>query len=95
MRHSSIGTGPQGVLAMRRLIYAFVSAGPAALTAILAKLGVEGVSSNLATAVRTVVITAFAWTIVLAAALLGESIGWRLSLGVPLMTIGAILTIGA
>ena len=133
--------------------YAFISAGAAALTAILAKIGIEGVPSNLATAVRTVVITLFAWaiviatgerhalthvsrrsmwflllsgvatgiswlayfralqlapasrvspidklslplTIVLAAALLGESISWRLGIGVALMTIGAILTIG-
>jgi uncharacterized membrane protein len=59
------------------------------------EVGVEGVPSNLATAVRTVVITVFAWTIVLAAAFLGESVGWRLSLGVALMTIGAVLTIGA
>jgi len=136
------------------LAYAFVSAGAAALTAILAKIGVEGVPSNLATAIRTVVITGFAWaivtatgehhalanisrrslwflvlsavatgvswlayfralqlapasrvspidklslplTIVLAAVFLGESVGWRLGLGVTLMTIGAILTIGA
>jgi bacterial/archaeal transporter family protein len=41
-----------------------VSAGAAALTAILAKVGVEGVPSTLATAIRTVVITFFAWTIV-------------------------------
>ena len=33
-------------------------------------------------------------TIVLAALFLGESVGWRLGLGVALMTIGAILTIG-
>lgn len=135
------------------LAYAFVSAGAAALTAILAKVGVEGVPSNLATAIRTVVITGFAWaivtatgerhglanisrrslgflllsgvatgvswlayfralqlapasrvspidklslplTIVLAALFLGESVGWRLGLGVALMTVGAILTIG-
>jgi transporter family protein len=132
--------------------YAFVSAGAAALTAILAKVGVEGVPSNLATAIRTVVITAFAWgiviasgehhgltnisrrsvwflvlsgiatgvswlayfralqigpasrvspidklslplTIVLAAVFLNESVGWRLGIGVALMTIGAIVTI--
>jgi transporter family protein len=48
------------------LIFAFVSAGAAALTAILAKVGVEGVPSNLATAIRTVVITGFAWAIVAA-----------------------------
>jgi transporter family protein len=46
------------------LVYAFVSAGAAALTAILAKVGVEGVPPNLATAIRTVVIVVFAWGIV-------------------------------
>src|SRR5436853_3285751 len=46
------------------LAFAFVSAGAAALTAILAKVGIEGVPSNLATAIRTVIITAFAWAIV-------------------------------
>ena len=135
------------------LAFAFVSAGAAALTAILAKIGIEGVPSNLATAIRTVVITAFAWaivagtgehralgtisrrslvflvlsgvatgiswlayfralqmapasrvtpidklslplTIVLAAAFLGESVSWKLGLGVALMTVGALLTIG-
>jgi transporter family protein len=135
------------------LVYAFVSAGAAALTAILAKIGVEGVPSNLATAIRTVVIVVFAWgiaaaggehhalaqvsrrslwflvlsglatgvswlayfralqlapasrvspidklslplTVVLAAIFLGESVGWRLGVGVGLMTAGAILTIG-
>jgi len=137
---------------MSWLGYAFVSAVAAALTAILAKVGVEGVPSNLATAIRTIVITAFAWgivvatgerhamagvsrrslvflllsgvatgvswlayfralqlapasqvspidklslplTIVLAGALLGEAISWRLGVGVALMTVGAILTI--
>ena len=34
------------------------------LTAILAKLGVEGVPSTLATAIRTVVVTGFAWAMV-------------------------------
>ena len=135
------------------LTFAFVSAGAAALTAILAKVGVEGVPSNLATAIRTVVITGFAWaivaatgehralasisrrsllflvlsavatgvswlayfralqlapasrvspidklslplTIVLAAMFLRESVSWQLGIGVALMTIGAILTIG-
>src|SRR5471032_879035 len=46
------------------LSYAFMSAGAAALTAILAKRGVEGVPSNLATAVRTGVVMIFAWGIV-------------------------------
>lgn len=46
------------------LIYAFLSALFAALTAILAKIGIKGIDSNLATAVRTVVIIIFAWAIV-------------------------------
>jgi transporter family protein len=135
------------------LAYAFISAGAAALTAILAKIGIEGVPSTLATAIRTVIITVFAWaitislrehdalsgvsrrsllflvlsglatgvswlayfralqlapasrvapidklslplTIVLAMLFLGESVTWRLGLGVVLMTVGALLTIG-
>ncbi len=138
---------------MTWVLYACVSAVAAALTAILAKVGIEGVPSNLATAIRTVVITAFAWAIVgatgehralagvsrrsmiflvlsgvatgiswlayfralqlgpasrvspidklslpltvgLAALFLSESVGWKLGLGVTLMTIGALLTIG-
>ncbi len=138
---------------MTWLTYALISALASAATAILAKIGVQGVPSNLATAVRTVVITAFAWmlvastgeiraaagmsrrsliflvlsglatgiawiayfralqlapasrvspidklslplTIVLAAALLGEHVSWRLAAGVAMMTVGAILTIG-
>ena len=50
---------------MSWLGYALVSAVAAALTAILAKIGVEGVPSTLATAIRTVVVMAFAWTLVL------------------------------
>ena len=45
-------------------VFAFASAGAAAVTAILAKIGVEGVPSNLATAVRTAVVLLFAWGIV-------------------------------
>ena len=45
-------------------MYAFASAGAAAATAILAKIGVEGVPSNLATAIRTVVVLLFASAIV-------------------------------
>jgi transporter family protein len=51
---------------MTWLFYAFVSAGAAALTAVLAKLGVEGVPSTLATAVRTLVVVVFAWLMVVA-----------------------------
>ena len=138
---------------MSWLLYAFVSAGAAAFTAILAKIGIEGVPSTLATAIRTVIITVFAWaitiglkehhalsnvsrrsllflvlsglatgvswlayfralqmapasrvapidklslplTIILAMAFLGESVTWRVGMGVALMTVGAILTIG-
>ena len=49
---------------MSWLIYASLSAVFAALTAILGKIGVKGVNSNLATAIRTVVILVFAWGIV-------------------------------
>jgi bacterial/archaeal transporter family protein len=51
---------------MSWLLYAFISAAAAALTAILGKVGVEGVPSNLAIAIRTIVMTGFAWAIVAA-----------------------------
>ena len=132
--------------------YAAVSAIAAALTAVFAKLGVEGIPSNLATAIRTVVVLAFAWavtfafgehralgslsrrsvaylvlsalatgvswlayyralqlgpasrvapidklslpvTLMFAAIFLGETMTWRLMLGVVLMTAGALLTL--
>lgn len=50
---------------MTWLIFAFLSAIFAAITAILAKIGIENVNSNLATAIRAIVITIFAWFIVL------------------------------
>jgi bacterial/archaeal transporter family protein len=137
---------------MTWLWYALLSAVASALTAVLAKLGVEGVPSTLATAIRTTVVlvvvwllvfavreqrmlptlskrsliflvlsglaTGLAWfayfralqlgpasrvapidklslpfTIVLAALWLGEPIGWRVALGVVLMTVGALLTL--
>jgi bacterial/archaeal transporter family protein len=131
--------------------YAAVSALAAAATAVLAKLGVSGVPSNFAVAVRTSVVLVFAWgiafatgeqsaslspralafliasgvgtgvswlayfkalsmapasrvapidklslalTIVLAALVLREPITWKLALGVLLMVVGALLTIG-
>lgn len=46
------------------LIFALLSAVFAALTSILAKVGIEGVNSNLATAVRTVVVVLLAWGMV-------------------------------
>ena len=50
---------------MTWFIWALLSGFFAGLTAILAKVGVENVNSNLATAIRTVVILIFAWSIVL------------------------------
>lgn len=46
------------------LIFALLSAVFAALTSILAKVGIDGVNSNLATAVRTVVVVIMAWGMV-------------------------------
>lgn len=45
-------------------LFAFLSAVFAALTSILAKIGIEGINSNLATAIRTAVVLVMAWTIV-------------------------------
>ena len=45
-------------------VFALLSAVFAALTGILAKLGMEGINSNLATAIRTVVVLVMAWAIV-------------------------------
>ena len=44
--------------------FALISAVFAALTSILAKIGIEGVPSNLATAIRTVVVILMAWAMV-------------------------------
>lgn len=45
-------------------LFALLSAIFAALTSILAKVGIEGVNSNLATAIRTVVVVIMAWGMV-------------------------------
>lgn len=45
-------------------VYALLSAVFAALTSILAKVGIEGVNSNLATAIRTVVVVFMSWGMV-------------------------------
>ena len=133
-------------------LFAFASALAASATAILAKIGIRGVPSNLATAVRTAVVLVFAWaivfatrehtllrkleprsllflvlsgigtgvswlcyfkalqmapasrvapidklslafTIALAALVLGESISWRVAAGAALMVAGALLTL--
>lgn len=46
------------------MIFAALSAVFAALTSILAKIGIEGVNSNLATAIRTIVVVIMAWGMV-------------------------------
>ena len=46
------------------LVFALLSAIFAALTSILAKVGIDGVNSNLATAIRTVVVVVMAWGMV-------------------------------
>jgi bacterial/archaeal transporter family protein len=54
--------------------YALLAAFFAALTAILAKLGVKGIESNLATAIRTAVVLVMIWSIVAAS---GQLAGLR------------------
>ena len=46
------------------MIFAVLSAVFAALTSILAKIGIEGVNSNLSTAIRTIVVVIMAWGMV-------------------------------
>lgn len=45
-------------------MYALLSAFFAALTSILAKIGIQNINSNLATALRTIVVLLMAWTVV-------------------------------
>lgn len=47
------------------MIYAVLSAVFAALTSILGKVGIDGIESNLGTAIRTIVVLVMAWAIVL------------------------------
>lgn len=51
---------------MNWILWALLSAFFAGITAILAKIGVAGVDSNVATAVRTTVVLVFTWAIALA-----------------------------
>ncbi|MDR1324278.1 MAG: EamA family transporter [Candidatus Margulisbacteria bacterium] len=48
------------------VVYALLAAFFAALTSILAKIGIENVNSNLATAIRTVVVLIMSWMVVFA-----------------------------
>lgn len=56
------------------VFFALLSAMAAGATAILAKVGIQCVPSNLATAVRTAVVLVFAWGIVVVR---GEAVGLR------------------
>lgn len=58
------GTGAGTSRPARWLVLAVLSAVFAALTSVLAKVGIEGVNSNLATALRTCVVLVMAWAIV-------------------------------
>jgi transporter family protein len=62
------------MIAMNWIYWSLLSALFAAATAILAKVGVAGIDSNLATAIRTTVVVVFAWTI---AIVLGKHGGLR------------------
>lgn len=55
------------------LLFAILSALFAAATSILAKVGIEGVDSNLATAIRTIVVLIMAWIVVFVTHRMGNS----------------------
>lgn len=61
---TSTATASPEVSSMAWMLYAVGSAVFAALTSILGKVGIEGVESNLGTAIRTIVVLAMAWAIV-------------------------------
>ena len=56
--------GASGGQSRSWLVYALLAAVFAALTSVLAKVGIEGVNSNLATAIRTCFVLIMAWVIV-------------------------------
>ena len=56
---------PSDVKSKSWLFYAVLSAVFAALTSILGKIGIQGIESNLGTAIRTIVVLVMAWGIVL------------------------------
>src|SRR4051794_10951980 len=63
---ASLEASRRGAMTMSSWVYwALLSALFAGLTAILAKIGVQDIDSNLATAIRTTVILVFAWSIAL------------------------------
>lgn len=58
------------------IVYAILSAFFASLVAIFGKIGIKGIDSNLAVAVRTVIIVVFAWGIVLWGGVAGQLKTW-------------------
>jgi len=66
------GADATTMIVMNWIVWALLSALFAAATALLAKVGVEHVDSNLATAIRTSVVLVFAWGIALALGKHGE-----------------------
>ena len=70
--------------------FALGSAVFAALTSILAKVGIEGVGSNLATAIRTMVVIVMAWGMVF---LTHEQVTIKSAIGCVLIGIGTLLMV--
>lgn len=66
-RKEAQGDAPAAAPGNGWLFFAALSAVFASLTAILGKIGIEGVDSNLGTAIRTAVVLVMAWLVVLAA----------------------------
>ena len=56
------------------IVYAFLSALFAGITAILAKIGIQNIDSHLATALRTIVVVNFAWAMVFIAGSFQENL---------------------
>ena len=70
------------------LIYAVLSAVFASLTSILGKIGIEGIDSNLGTAIRTTVVLLMAWLMVF---FTGKQKEIKAAAGVLLITAGTVL----
>ena len=73
MTEKQQSAGPEQQQDRTWLAYALGAAMFAALTSVLAKIGIEGVESNLATAIRTCVVLVMAWAIVAAKGKMGQA----------------------
>ena len=74
MTEKQQSAGPEQQQDRTWLAYALGAAMFAALTSVLAKIGIEGVESNLATAIRTCVVLVMAWAIVAAKGKMGQAV---------------------